>query len=219
MLLFNDQRRRQRMKMEARIIRIIGLLAILSMVIVVYLNIDTVVETQNESATERKLKAAYSESWQKKGWEESWRSLSTTEREQMKQDLIVWNKSRMHRMPADYLRLQLDYMGKWQQDFWQLYFKLEEINWQNHYAAASVELREMMLTHFESRVEEMKVIDATLPTSASKDFSQLYNNKMRESDWKVHYAAASVKLREMMLSHFESREEEMKVIDAKLKIV
>ena len=51
MLLFNDQRRRQRMKMEARIIRIIGLLAILSMVIVVYLNIDTVVAKQNESAT------------------------------------------------------------------------------------------------------------------------------------------------------------------------
>ena len=56
MLLFKQQRRRQRKKMEARIIRIIALLAILSMVIVVYLNIDTVVEKQNESATERKLK-------------------------------------------------------------------------------------------------------------------------------------------------------------------
>ena len=56
MLLFNDQRRRQQMKMEARIIRIIGLLAILTMLIVVYLNIHTIVETQNENPTERKLK-------------------------------------------------------------------------------------------------------------------------------------------------------------------
>ena len=57
MLLFNDQRRRQRMKMEARIIRIIGLLAILSMVIVVYLNIDAVVGRQNENENYRKLQA------------------------------------------------------------------------------------------------------------------------------------------------------------------
>ena len=41
--------------MEARIIRIIGLLALLSMVIVVYLNIDTVVEKQNENENDRVL--------------------------------------------------------------------------------------------------------------------------------------------------------------------
>ena len=44
MLLFKDQRRRQRMMMEARIIRIIGLLTMISVFIVVYLNIETVVE-------------------------------------------------------------------------------------------------------------------------------------------------------------------------------
>ena len=55
MLLFNDQRRRQRKKMEARIIRIIGLLAILSMVIVVYLNIDTLAGKENDHRVGRNL--------------------------------------------------------------------------------------------------------------------------------------------------------------------
>ena len=44
--------------MEARIIRIIGLLAILLMAIVVYLNIDAVVGKQNENENDRKLQAA-----------------------------------------------------------------------------------------------------------------------------------------------------------------